>query len=91
MKRAELLTLIEQDKTWQRYGYKDYWISGSSTIVYPITLWKNDIIVQWTKCRKITIERFINRIINKSKKLLKGKTFVKSDGFCPNYIIFFFN
>lgn len=90
MDRITLLNLIEQDKTWQTYGYHDHWISGSSTIVYPIACWQNDITIQWTKCRRDIIERFINRIICKSDGILKSGVFVKSDGSCPNYIVLYF-
>lgn len=67
----------------------DYtWLSGSSTTVYPITIWKNEIEIQWKNDRKCN--RFINRIVEKYNDIFKSGYFWKTDGSCPSHIVFTF-
>ena len=83
---------IEEFKTEEivKKNLYDYtWLSGSSTTVYPITIWKNEIEIQWKSDKKI-FDKFINRIVEKYNDLFKSGYFWKTDGSCPSHIVFTF-
>ena len=71
----------------KKYLYDYTWLSGSSTIVYPITIWKNEIEIQWKSDKKI-FDKFINRIVGKYNDLFKTGYFRKTDCSCPSVIVF---
>lgn len=84
----KLIEKIEESKFFNKYGYKGHWISGSSTIVYPIT--------HWIPSREIEIQidplvshngmtNSFKAMFNKLKDEfgLKEWFFVKNDGSCP--------
>lgn len=66
------------------------WISGSSTPVYPISVytnsWKSEIVIQWKSDRKC--EGFINKMVGKYNDIIMWGKFWKSDGSCPSTITF---
>ena len=75
--------------------YKYPWLSGSSTTVYPISvrykpLLSNEVpfevILQWDSNRRC--DKFINRIVEGHKGIIKSGHFWKSDGSCPSTITF---
>lgn len=72
----------------KKYLYRNHWTSGSSTDVYPISIWQNDIEVQWNSDRRI-FDNFIDKIVKNNSDLLSGGRFRKSDGSSPSQIIFF--
>lgn len=63
------------------------WLSGSSTVVYPITIWKNEIVFQW-KSDKRVFDKFLERTVKKYSDLIEYGYFRKSDGSCPSVIGF---
>lgn len=63
------------------------WISGSSTTVYPITVWEDTIVLQWS-CRKSYFGKFIQRIVRENPDILSDGWFAKHDGSCPAEIVF---
>ena len=66
----------------------DYtWTSGSSTQVYPITIWQDEVVLQWD-CDKNIFDSFINRMVQKYSDLIEWGSFWKSDGSCPSTITF---
>ncbi|MBQ3543482.1 MAG: hypothetical protein IJA34_00595 [Lachnospiraceae bacterium] len=71
--------------------YEYIWVSGSSTKVYPITIWiegaiTSDIVIQWKNDKRCT--KFINKIVKKYNDILEEGYFWKSDGSCPSTITF---
>lgn len=64
----------------------DHWISGEDTKVYPITVWKSDIEIQWNTCREPTKVIAELEELGKKMDIIQYINFVKSDGSCPNYI-----
>lgn len=71
--------------------YEHIWISGSSTKVYPITIWvesfaTSEVVLQWKGDRKCNV--FINKIVKKYNDILEDGYFWKSDGSCPSTITF---
>lgn len=73
----------------QKYMYKHAWLSGSQTAVYPITIEKHAIRIQWD-CDKRIFNKFIQRIVNRYSDIFSGGVFWKSDGSCPSTITFYF-
>ena len=63
------------------------WLSGSSTTIYPITIWKKEVVIQWKSDRRI-FDKFIKRTVEKYSDLFKDGYFWKSDGSCPSTITF---
>lgn len=78
---------------FKKYAYEHTWISGSSTVVYPLTIWPEDGI------REIDIDIQLDRRKSKGRyakfrKLLSALRrrfpkmegrFVRLDGSCPDY------
>lgn len=80
---------LQKEKLVQKYLCRYTWLSGSSTEVYPITIWNKDITLQWKSDKKI-FDRFIERIVKENSDLISRGCFWKSDGSCPSNIIFYF-
>ena len=80
---------LKEEKLTKKYLYSGDWISGSSTIVFPITIWKNSIVLQWKSDKKI-FDKFINRLVMRNTDLFDNGVFWKSDGSCPSTIILYF-
>lgn len=84
IKEKNVCDFIKNDKVIAKYIYKGTWLSGSSTIVYPITVWKNDIHIQLEhNARSNYFKGFIKRI---KKTFGLTAIFVKSDGSCADII-----
>ena len=62
-------------------------LSGSATIVHPITITKNKIILQWQSDKKI-FDKFIQRTVKEYNHMFESGRFWKSDGSCPSTITF---
>lgn len=62
-------------------------LSGNSTIVYPITVTKNKLILQWESDKKI-FDKFIQRMVKEYNHMFESGYFWKSDGSCPSTITF---
>ena len=62
-------------------------LSGSSTIVHPITVTKNKLILQWESDKKI-FDKFIQRMVKEYNHMFESGHFWKSDGSCPSTITF---
>ena len=80
---------IKNDKMMQKYLLKYAWVSGSSTIVYPIMIWKHDITLQVITDRNV-FKSFIERIVDKYSDVIWCGSFWKSDGSCPSTITFYY-
>lgn len=65
------------------FGY----LSGSSTQVAPINVYKSTIEVLWHSNR--TCKKFIAHVVEENKDLLVYGRYWRSDGSCPNRLIFY--
>ena len=80
---------LKKEKLVQKYLYEYTRLSGSSTNVYPITIWKESIVLQW-KSDKSIFDKFIQRVVDKNSDIFSDGLFWKSDGSCPSTITFYF-
>ena len=85
---------VRKSDFYKKFAYGGTWVSGSSTVVYPITVWENDIEIQlgYRKSFKGRSESF-RRLMRKLKKdypTLTGRL-VKYDGSCPDTYVIYFN
>jgi len=95
----EILKAISTSKFFSRYGLEYSWVSGSSTIVHPITWWKasHTIEVQLDSFNNqsgVTLSaKALAKEINKTsgKEVITDTKFLKYDGSCPNIIVFILN
>lgn len=97
-----LLDDIMQDPTIEKYRCKYTWISGSSTEVYPITVWASDIIVQldnkvkradgksFNKRYYKILERTRNAIADRHQDVVKYACLCVNDDSCPATMTFGF-
>lgn len=76
---------ISAEPLIKKYLYKYTWLSGCSTKVSPITIWKNrgEIVFQ-IDIDKNVFNKFIERMVKKYN--LRYGYFEKSDGSCPSSI-----
>lgn len=91
-KKDRIYQFIEEfknEKIVKKNIYEYAWLSGSSTMVHPITIWRNDIEIQW-KSNKDIFNRFIDRMVEKYSDLFECGYFWKTDGSCPSRIVFRF-
>lgn len=84
---SQFIEEIQSEKIVQKNLCNRTWLSGSSTIVYPITVWKEEIVFQWESNKRI-FDKFINRVVEKYSDLFEYGYFWKSDGSCPSTITF---
>lgn len=80
--KDEIVNAIKGDKTLAKHIYKHTWISGSSTTIYPITLWLTDVCIQLDTDKNL-FKKCIERILAKYPNLFKDGYFCKNDGSCP--------
>lgn len=80
---------LQNEKLVRKYVYKNTWISGSSTTVYPFSINDREITMQWNSNKKI-FNRFIRRIVKENSDLISDGYFWKSDGSCPSTVTFYF-
>ncbi len=80
---------LENEKLVKKNLRKYSWLSGSSTQVSSITIWRDSVELQWNSDRRI-FDKFIKRIMQKNEDLIAYGYFWKSDGSCPSKIVFKF-
>lgn len=81
---------LDTDKIAKKNIYPFVWLSGSNTMVSPITYYKNEIVLQWNSSRNI-YQKWIDRTVKKFSNILKYGYFDKNDGTCPSIIVFGLN
>ena len=86
----EFLKIIKKQPEIKRL-YPHTWTSGSSTTVYPITVWQNEIALQWGSTREP--KSFIQRMeqVGQDMGVVKSAYWRKNDGSCPPEVIFRLN
>lgn len=88
---TQFIEYLKKQEIVKKYLRDDYWISGSSTLVYPITIWEKSkrIEMQWKSDKKI-FGKFIERVKKENSEFIKDGIFWKSDGSCPSTITFYY-
>lgn len=89
MGTKEMTQIILSDKLIRKYIYPHHWISGSSTIVYPVSVWtvSKQIVVQ-VKRGAWRLRKCLKRIVESNPEAFKDAYFCKSDGSCPDTVKF---
>ena len=83
----QIVSAIKEEPVIARHICKRHWISGSSTVVYPITLWTANVDVQLDTNRNY-FDKAVARVLAKHPDLFKDGYFCKNDGSCPSEIEF---
>ena len=91
--REWIVDTIRKSAFFKQCAYKGTWISGSSTVVHPLTMWPADFIheididihLDWRKSkgRYGKFRKLLNTLRRRFPKL-KGR-YVKLDGSCPDF------
>ena len=86
MNIKELIDKIKSHPLVVKNLYKYTWLSGGSTMVYPIEVFnENRITLQWNSDRYCpTFIRWL-----RSFQIVNNAEFCRSDGSCPNTIIIY--
>lgn len=73
-----------------KFVYEYTWLSGSSTEVYPITIWLDYIEVQLnTSDKRHFATKGLQKIVERFPQI-KSVKYSERDGSCPNALLFFF-
>lgn len=86
----DFINELQNDKLIRKYLRVGTWLSGSSTIVYPITIWERsrEVVLQLTTGKNV-FNKLIERYKNKYDDIKYGY-FDKRDGSCPCVLVFKF-
>ena len=89
-KASEMIVeAIKSDKVIAKHIFTHHWTSGSSTEVYPITMWINDVVVQMDTHRPL-FNMAIKRVLESYPYLFKNGYFCENDDSCPAEIKFLY-
>lgn len=81
---------IYNDKLIQKYIHKGTWLSGSSTNVYPITIWERSRKVEiQIDTKRNVFKKLIERYKEKYSEIEYGY-FWETDDSCPSQLTFKF-
>lgn len=90
----KIVNELEKETLIQKYKYKHIWLSGSSTQVYPIMIYKNNTENTIEIRIQIRVKRnYFKGLLDKYKKYdnyLCG-WFDKTDSSCPSVLVLKFN
>ena len=76
---------ILKSEFFQKYAYKHYWTSGSSTEVAPVTVTYDSIEIQLSCNTLRGIKQALGKLVREIGESLVKKYYVfKYDGSCPN-------
>lgn len=92
----EILDYVEQSHFFKNYVRKGHWTSGSSTIVYPIQLWKNplrdgvddlELQLDCDSCKQWQgrmLKKLAKELSNKFSVTITSTHITRNDGSCPD-------
>ena len=89
-KTNRMAEAILSDKTMAKHMLKHEWMSGSSTMVAPLTIGANYASAQVDTDRPNTLNKAIRRIVDNNKDLFGDGRFCKYDGSCPSEVRFYY-
>jgi hypothetical protein len=73
-----------------KYIYDYSWTSGSSTEVYPIMVWSEQVDFQVsTNDKRHFTKKSLLKIVERFPQL-KGARYFQNDGSCPNELVFYY-
>jgi hypothetical protein len=85
----QIVAAIKEEPVIARHILDHHWTSGSSTVVYPITLWERSVCIQLDTHRDY-FEKAVARVLKKHTDLFKDGYFCKNDDSCPAEIRFYY-
>ena len=86
--REDIISFIKdlkKDKFFMK-NIDSFWISGADTYVYPIAVYKDEIVFQWKSSKNCPI--FLYELSKKYSDIISSGRVSKTDGSCPNRLIF---
>ena len=86
-----LIDAIKSNKRIDARIYKDSWVSGSSTIVTPITIWGmpvREVRVQLKDAKHFPLKT-AQKIADEFSGIVSRIALVKNDGSCPAELVFY--
>lgn len=91
---VKMCDTIRTSRFYEMYANKEPWLSGCSTWVNPIQVWKHSVNIQLDskkrdKRRAAIFRSLFRKLNNMFPKITAG--FWKSDGSCPSEYIIRFN
>lgn len=90
-KIAEIAEILQGDKLIGKYINRTPWISGSSTVVYPIQIWAVSKIVEIQVLKgAYRLRHRIDKIVSEHPDIFSVALFCESDGSCPDTIKFWY-
>ena len=84
-----VLAIIKKENTIWKHVYKNTWVSGSVTEVYPITLWNDYVSIQIDTKRSV-FNKAIKRVVDEYPYIFANGMFCKNDESCPAEIRFYY-
>ena len=84
-----VLAIIKKENTIWKHVYKNTWVSGSVTEVYPITLWNDYVSIQIDTKRSV-FNKAIKRVVDEYPYIFANGMFCKNDDSCPAEIRFYY-
>lgn len=82
-----LVEYLKQQKIINNNIYQYTWLSGHSTVVAPLELWHDTLVIQ-LKTDKNYFKKFLTDTQNKFNDVIEYCYFSKSDGSCPSTLRF---
>lgn len=79
--------VVERSEFFQKYGYKSHWTSGSSTLVYPITINMVNMSIEiQLDCDSLRgIKKALDKLVRQIGENLVSRHYLnKYDGSCPS-------
>ena len=81
------IAIIENSNLFKNHGYDRHWISGSSTVVYPIAVWhpSKEIVIQMDRDKYRGRTQATRKLIKDLTEVIpiKGWHYNPNDGSCP--------
>ena len=81
--------VIKNSNLFKNHAWKSHWISGSSTVVYPITVWhpNKEIVIQMDREKYRGRTRAIQKLVKELSGIPSFEVtdwhYTKNDGSCP--------
>lgn len=90
--QENIIEEIKNDKLIRKYMYKYIWVSGSSTKVFPIMIYKgNDDTIKEITIQINTKRNYFKKLLERYKSKYKEidyAYFGKNDDSCPSVLVF---
>lgn len=87
--------IIGASKLWANHAYHYHWVSGSSTLVHPITVWtpNREIVIQMDRDKYRGRTQAIRTLIKNLTSVISVKDWCynPNDGSCPPELTIWYN